>query len=62
MFVPIVHVSCVNPDIIGIGARAGERAGPDRFLGRNQDRGLDTQGTYFPAAACHPINHIQELP
>jgi hypothetical protein len=42
--------------------RALEKAGPDRFPERNQDRGLDAQGTYFPAAACHPINHIQEHP
>jgi hypothetical protein len=58
MFVAIVHLSCVNLNLIGMSApsKTGPVSGTEPGIA-----GADTQGTYFPAAACHLINHIQEL-
>jgi hypothetical protein len=62
VFVPIVHESCVKLNGIGERFRALKRRLRTGFLEEIGTAGWITRGTYFLAAACHPINHIQELP
>jgi hypothetical protein len=64
MFLPIVHESCVNLNIIGDGAarKPAGSAAETGFCDGTVTASTYMPGTYFPAVACRLINLIQEHP